>query len=120
MENKIYVGNLDWNINDEKLLEVFKEFGEVVLAQVIIDRETGRSRGFGFVTFKDEKSTKEAMDAMNGQYIDKRQVIVKKALPEGTINPVSSTLSVFINTAELNQEFGFKVEEKHFVVRRDL
>ena len=78
----IYVGNLAYKISDQELQEVFEEFGEVVSAKVIIDRKTGRSKGFGFVEMIDETEAQKAIDELNGTEISGRTVKVNKARPK--------------------------------------
>jgi len=79
MAKKLLVGNLSWNTRDDGLYEAFAQFGEVTDAKVITDRETGRSRGFGFVTFADEQAGQDAMSAMDGQELDGRPIRVNEA-----------------------------------------
>ena len=79
MAKKLFVGNLSWNTRDESLFEAFAQFGEVTDAKVITDRETGRSRGFGFVTFADEQAGQDAMSAMDGPELDGRPIRVNEA-----------------------------------------
>ena len=79
MSNKLFVGGLSWDTNDAGLRDAFTAFGEVVEAKVILDRETGRSRGFGFVTFSDPESAKKAVEGMNGQRLDGREIRVNEA-----------------------------------------
>ncbi|KAH6951789.1 RNP-1 like RNA-binding protein [Fusarium tricinctum] len=79
MSTKLFIGGLSWNTTDESLQQGFAAFGEVTEARVIIDRETNRSRGFGFVTFSDEESANKAIAEMDGQELDGRQVRVNKA-----------------------------------------
>jgi len=79
MSQKLYVGNLSWNTNDDSLRNTFARFGEVTEAKVITDRETGRSRGFGFVTFSDNKAAQAAMEEMNGADMDGRPLRVNEA-----------------------------------------
>ena len=69
---KVYVGNLSWGTNEETLQERFSEFGEVVSVTIIRDRESGRSRGFGFVEFSTENAAKAAIDGMNGMEVNGR------------------------------------------------
>lgn len=64
---RIYVGNLPWQVDDARLEQVFSEHGKVVNARVVCDRETGRSRGFGFVTMADETELNDAIAALDGQ-----------------------------------------------------
>ena len=79
MGTKLFVGGLAWATTDEGLAEAFSNFGEIVEAKVITDRETGRSRGFGFVTFTDDSSTTEAMSQMDGTELDGRTIRVNEA-----------------------------------------
>ncbi len=81
MSKKIFVGGLSYNTGDTGLKEAFLQFGEVTEAKVITDRETGRSRGFGFVTMADEGSGQKAIDAMNGTELDGRTLNVNEAKP---------------------------------------
>ena len=78
---KLYVGNLPWSIDDKKLKEVFSKFGEVTEAVVIKDKFSKRSKGFGFVTFADEKSGKKAEEEMNGKEVEGRELKVNEAQP---------------------------------------
>jgi len=85
MPCKLFIGGLSWNTSDDSLRAKFEEFGAVEEAIVIKDRETGRSRGFGFVTFQDDNEAQTALDAMNNQELDGRPIRVDKAgdRPEG-------------------------------------
>ncbi|KAE8356326.1 hypothetical protein BDV28DRAFT_145204, partial [Aspergillus coremiiformis] len=65
--SKVYVGNLSWGTSDESLRQTFSEFGQVVDSIVMKDRETGRSRGFGFVTFSNEQEAEAAINGLNEQ-----------------------------------------------------
>ena len=78
----IYVGNLSYKVSDEELKEMFEEFGEVTSAKVITDRETGRSKGFGFVEMDDDDVASEAIDELDGEEIDGRSIKVNKARPK--------------------------------------
>lgn len=79
MGKKLFVGGLSWNTNDESLRQAFEAFGQVDEAKVISDRETGRSRGFGFVTFSDEDEARQAIAAMDGKQLDGRSIKVNEA-----------------------------------------
>ena len=79
MSNKLFVGGLSWNTTDESLREGFSRHGAVADAKVITDRETGRSRGFGFVTMNDPAGTETAMRAMDGSTLDGRTIRVNEA-----------------------------------------
>lgn len=80
-KNKLYVGNLAYSATDASLQELFAEFGEVVEAKVIVDKFSGRSKGFGFVTMKDEAMAEKAIEAMNGKEIEGRALTVNVARP---------------------------------------
>jgi RNA recognition motif-containing protein len=82
MSKKLYVGNLPYSINDDDLHQLFSQHGTVASANVIVDRETGRSKGFGFVEFDEESEADAAIDAMNGQDVDGRQLRVNEAQPK--------------------------------------
>ncbi len=79
MSKKLFVGSLSWNTTDAGLREAFEPFGEVSDAKVITDRETGRSRGFGFVTFANPAEGTAAIQAMNGATLDGRSLNVNEA-----------------------------------------
>lgn len=81
-KNKLYVGNLSYGTNDESLGQLFAEFGEVVEAKVITDKFSGRSKGFGFVTMKDEETAKKAIEAVNGKEIEGRSIVVNVSRPK--------------------------------------
>ncbi|EGF77951.1 hypothetical protein BATDEDRAFT_27077 [Batrachochytrium dendrobatidis JAM81] len=76
---KVFVGNLSWGTDNNSLADAFSQFGEVVDSIVLKDRETGRSRGFGFVTFSSPESASAAVDAMNGQDLNGRNIRVNLA-----------------------------------------
>ena len=79
---KIYVGNLPFSMDSDALLELFKQHGEVDEATVVTDRDTGQSRGFGFVTMSDGGEANKAMEAINGQEMDGRALKVNEARPK--------------------------------------
>lgn len=79
----IYVGNLPFRTTDEDLRRAFEGHGEVRSAQVIMDRETGRSRGFGFVEMDDDDAARAAITALDGQDFDGRTLRVNEAQPRG-------------------------------------
>jgi RNA recognition motif-containing protein len=79
MANKLFVGGLSWNTNDDTLRRAFEGHGVVTEAKVITDRETGRSRGFGFVTMQDPKAIAPAITAMDGTTLDGRSIRVNEA-----------------------------------------
>jgi len=77
---KLYVGNLPFSVNDSALKEIFEPHGEVLSANVITDRETGRSRGFGFVEMEGSDA-EAAVEALNGQALEGRPLVVNEARP---------------------------------------
>ena len=78
MRAKLFVGNLSWNVDDAQLEELFREHGEVESARVITDRDTGRSRGFGFVEI-DVPDITAVINALNGREVDGRPIRVNEA-----------------------------------------
>jgi len=80
-KKKLYVGNLPWSVTNDSLKELFVVYGEVVEAVVITDRMSGRSKGFGFVTFADETVAEKAAAEMNGKDVEGRQIVVNVARP---------------------------------------
>jgi len=80
-KNKLYVGNLAYEMNDEKLKEIFSAAGEVTEAVVIMDKFSGRSKGFGFVTMKDDAAAKKAIEQLNETELEGRKIIVNVARP---------------------------------------
>lgn len=81
MAKKLYCGNLSYDVDDAQLEELFKPFGAVSSAQVIVDRDTGRSKGFGFVEMDDDTAATAAIDALNGTEANGRTLTVNEARP---------------------------------------
>ncbi|MBX3743731.1 MAG: RNA-binding protein [Verrucomicrobiae bacterium] len=81
MNNKLYVGNLSFNTTENDLHDAFAAHGTVVEANLMVDRETGRPRGFGFVTMSSPDEAQRAIDAMNGASLDGRPLTVNIARP---------------------------------------
>ncbi len=81
MATKLFVGSLPWAVDDQQLEDLFKDFGTISSAKVIMDRETGRSKGFGFVEFEDDAAAKAAIDKLNGSSLSGRSIIVNEARP---------------------------------------
>lgn len=79
MSKKLFVGGLSWSTNDEGLRSAFERFGSVSEAKVIMDRDTGRSRGFGFVTFEDDEDAQNAISSLDGADLDGRKIKVNEA-----------------------------------------
>jgi len=78
---KLYVGNLSFNTSETQLREMFAAHGEVASAALVMDRETGRPRGFGFVEFRNDEQAKAAMAALSGKNVDGRDLTVNEAKP---------------------------------------
>ena len=83
----IYVGNLSYDMTDHELLEAFAQFGEVISAKIISDRETGRSKGFGFVEMADKNQGEAAIEHLNGQDLKGRALKVNEARPRPPRGP---------------------------------
>lgn len=81
MAVNIYVGNLSYDMTDDSLKEVFEKFGEVLSAKIIIDRNTGRSRGFGFVEMANNDDGQKAIEGLNGNDVMGRNIRVNEAKP---------------------------------------
>ena len=79
MGKRLYIGNLSYSVKDENLRELFTQVGEVTSATVITDRETGRSKGFGFVEMASDAEAQAAINGLNGQPISGRAVVVNEA-----------------------------------------
>ena len=82
MAKKLYVGNLSWGVTEDQLREMFTPYGTVQTAQVVMDRDTGRSKGFGFVEMGSEQEAQAAITGMNGQMVDNRALTVNEARPK--------------------------------------
>jgi RNA recognition motif-containing protein len=87
MAKNIYVGNLAWAVTADDLLELFGQYGKVARAQVITDRETGRSRGFGFVEMESDEESQKAIEALNGFNHNDRPLMVNEARPREERGP---------------------------------
>nr|AZL47260.1 glycine rich RNA binding protein [Prunus pseudocerasus] len=84
IEFRCFVGGLAWATDNDALERAFSPFGEIIESKIINDRETGRSRGFGFVTFSNEKAMRDAIEGMNGQNLDGRNITVNEAQSRGS------------------------------------
>lgn len=82
MGKKLYVGNLPYSVDQNSLQETFSQFGTVDSVNVIEDRDTGRSKGFGFVEMSSDSEAQKAIDEMNGTSMDGRQITVNEARPK--------------------------------------
>ena len=81
VNSKLFVGGLSWNTSDQDLMDAFTPFGEVTDAKVITDRDTGRSKGYGFVEMDNDDEAREAINSLNETELDGRTIIVKEARP---------------------------------------
>lgn len=81
-EYRCFIGNLSWSTSDRGLKDAFEKFGHLVDAKVVLDKFSGRSRGFGFVTFDEKRAMEDAIEAMNGMDLDGRAITVDKAQPQ--------------------------------------
>lgn len=81
MNNKLYVGNLSYSVRDEQLQDAFSPFGQVNSAKVLMDRDSGRSKGFGFVEMGSDAEAQAAIDGLNGRDLDGRALTVNVARP---------------------------------------
>jgi cold-inducible RNA-binding protein len=82
MAKKIYVGNLSFQITDADLNKMFSEIGHVESAQIVTDRDTGRSKGFGFVEMSDDAAAAKAIEQLNGKEVNGRALTVNEARPK--------------------------------------
>ncbi|MDL1903482.1 RNA-binding protein [Synechococcales cyanobacterium CNB] len=78
---KLYVGNLSFSTTEDRLRELFEEHGQVASATLVMDRDTGRPRGFGFVEFNNDDEARAAINALNGKNVDGRDLTVNEAKP---------------------------------------
>jgi RNA recognition motif-containing protein len=81
MATKLFIGSLAWATNDDSLKDFFASAGTVVSASVIVDRETNRSKGFGFVEMSSDEEAKAAVEQLNGKELDGRPIVVSEARP---------------------------------------
>ena len=79
MSTKLFVGSLPWSVNDQKLKETFEKHGPVVSAKIIMDRDTNKSRGFGFVEMESSSDASKAIKALNETEVDGRNIVVNEA-----------------------------------------
>ena len=81
MSKKLFVGSLAWETTEDELRDLFAQFGEVEEAIIISDRDSGRSKGFGFVTFVNDEEADKAVEALNGSDLKGRNIVVNEARP---------------------------------------
>jgi RNA recognition motif-containing protein len=82
VSKKLFVGSLPWAVNDEGLKQAFTPYGKVVSATVVVDRRSGRSKGFGFVEMENDSEAKAAIEALNGSELNGRNIVVNEAKPK--------------------------------------
>jgi len=82
VSKKLFVGSLPWAVNDEGLKQAFSAYGKVVSATVVVDRRSGRSKGFGFVEMENDSEAKAAIEALNGSELNGRNIVVNEAKPK--------------------------------------
>ncbi len=87
MNSKLYIGNMSFNTSEDSLRSAFSQFGNVTDVYIANDRETGRPRGFAFVTFSTEEERKAAIEKMNGADLDGRALTVNEARPKDSSAP---------------------------------
>ncbi|HZW38831.1 MAG: RNA recognition motif domain-containing protein [Syntrophothermus sp.] len=85
MSKKLFVGSLPWAVNDATLLSTFQAHGNVLSAKVIVDRQTGRSKGFGFVEMSDDSEADKAIQALHKSEMKGRSIIVAEAKPKEVV-----------------------------------
>ena len=82
VSKKLFVGSLPWAVNDDGLKQAFSPYGKVVSATVVVDRRSGRSKGFGFVEMENDSEAKAAIEALNGSDLNGRNIVVNEAKPK--------------------------------------
>ncbi|OGJ52307.1 RNA-binding protein [Candidatus Peregrinibacteria bacterium RIFOXYB2_FULL_32_7] len=87
MSKKLFVGNIDWGTTQEELTALFSEYGAIEDCAILKDRETGRSRGFGFVTFTNDADGDNAVSKINGYELKGRALVVNEARPQEERKP---------------------------------
>ena len=99
MSTKIYVGNLPWRTTDQQLNDLFSAHGDVLSVRIISDRDTGRSRGFAFVTMTTADGAQSAISALNGSLLEGRALVVNEANNQGSL-PGAGRAPVSVRTAD--------------------
>jgi len=126
MNTKLFIGNLAWSVNDNALGKFFEQAGEVREAIIIVDRETGRSRGFGFVTMATEEGAKKALQKLEGVHLENRPITVRHATPEGfrNGNGSPSTLDHVLDFIKVKANPGDRLKvqygQKNFTIVREV
>ena len=81
MSKKLFIGNIEWGVTNEQLTELFAQFGDVEEAVIVKDKFSGRSKGFGFVTFTDDAAAEKAIADLDGHALNERNIVVNEAKP---------------------------------------
>jgi len=116
---KLFIGNLSWSITEAQLVDYFSQAGKVIMGTIITNRDTGRSRGFGFVEMETEEGATNALTTLNQTYLDGRQIIVKEAQSENKDHSSDRTINDFLySNAEIGDEIEIQVAKKKFVLVR--
>lgn len=84
---KIYIGNLPYKLTEDELGDLFDEFGEVISAKIIVDKESGRSKGFGFISMASADDAKRAIEDLDGMELKGRSIKVSEAKPKSAVKP---------------------------------
>lgn len=110
MNNRLYVGNLDFSVGDKELLELFSSVGEVKGVQIITDKETDESRGFGFVEMETEEGAKKAIEKFNGEEHMGRELTVEEAKPKpGEEEEESTTYKSTVQEEDFGDLEGYEL-----------
>lgn len=117
MNTKLYVGNLPWSATDDQLTEFFERSGIVIKASVILNRETGKSRGFGFVEMATEDEMKNAVEMLNNSIFDGREIIVREAIPEKRATDFINRLKKFMSNSSPGESLNFSTVRGKFLVQ---
>jgi len=83
VSTKLFVGSLPWKVNDNSLRKTFEKFGNVISAKVVMDKQSGRSRGFGFVEMSSDEEAQKAIEMLNNSSFMDRNIVVNEAKPQG-------------------------------------
>ena len=94
----LYISNLSYNISDEDLRQLFADYGEITSAKVIMDRETGRSRGFGFVELSDDELAKKAIEELNQASYDGKVINITEARPREVVVSITTEVAATVPT----------------------
>lgn len=120
--NRLYVGNLQWSVSESDLLSFFSVAGNVVSVTVITDRNTGKSRGFGFVEMSNDQEAEQAIALCNDKYIQGRKIMVNWAKPERNSQPSEpqkkNPLDNFLDTSNKGESLEFYFKDKGFSISR--